>query len=51
MKVVCVLIWFFGAVLAGMDANLDFKNDRNFMGGLWVAICIACIVIGSVLSF
>ena len=51
MKVVCVLIWFLRAVLAGMDANLDFKNDRKFMGGLWVAICIACIVIGLVLSF
>ena len=51
MKVVCVLIWFLGAVLAGMDASLDFKNDRKFMGSLWVAICIACIVIGSVLSF
>ena len=50
MKVVCVLIWFLGAVLAAMDANLDFKNDRKFMGGLWVTICIACIVIGSVLS-
>jgi len=50
MKVVCVLIWFLGAVMAGMDANLDFKNDRKFMGGIWVVICIACVVIGSVLS-
>ena len=50
MKVVSTLIWFLGAVLAGMDANLDFKNDRKFMGSLWVVICIACVIIGSVLS-